>query len=526
MALLTEQELLGCGWFNAGWYQQQYADVAGSGLSPARHFVKYGSGWGRSPGPAFNAQWYLHTYPDVAQAGLAPLAHFLRHGRQEGRLPVPVKAQEWEQALWGKAQPEHACLAELKVLLQHSALPERSYAAWALARWHAWQQHWPAVAEVLAPCFPLHPHNLPFGPAPWLLYADALTKTGQLTNAAEQLQQLQLAFPDYEDAHLAYANLLAASRPCCKAQQLAAVNAIWQRHHLAPAQLANPSGELELDNLLCSSPKPAFTVPEAGKPLISVIVPVFNAGQGLHTALASLVNQSLAVHCPGSIEILVVDDASTDNSVSIARRFASAYSWIRVLQQPHNQGAYAARNAGLANSRGSFITVHDSDDWSHPQKLEWQLAAMQQNQHWMACNSYWVRCSNQLEFGNWRMESGWIYRNTSSLLFRRNVFEQLGYWDKVRADADTEYYYRIRAAFGASALGEVAKGIPLAFGRAVPGSLSQAGPTHLCTQFAGVRKDYQQAAAGWHQGATKPADLYLPQHPTQRPFPAPDLILP
>ena len=88
-------------------------------------------------------------------------------------------------------------------------------------------------------------------------------------------------------------------------------------------------------------------------------------------------------------------------------------------------------------------------------------------------------------------------------------------------NADTEYYYRILQCFGPQSVIEVLPGVPLSFGRAASTSLSQAGPTHLRTQFRGVRKDYHEAARAWHRTAKK---WYLPRHPTHRPFPVPVAI--
>ncbi|MHC9037113.1 glycosyltransferase family 2 protein, partial [Cobetia marina] len=140
---------------------------------------------------------------------------------------------------------------------------------------------------------------------------------------------------------------------------------------------------------------------------------------------------------------------------------------------------------------------------------------------------HWVRCTPELIFGRWRMEEGWTYRNVSSLMFRREVFEALGYWDRVRVEADTEYYYRLRAAYGDQAIGEVLPGVPLAFGRSGADSLTAVGATHLITQFGGVRADYREASQAWHRAGTeRPERLYLPAEPAERPFAVPEAMRP
>lgn len=71
--------------FDASWYAQRYPDVRAAGIDPLDHFITYGGGEGRNPGPHFSSRWYLDIYPDIRVAGLNPLLHYLEHGRDEGR---------------------------------------------------------------------------------------------------------------------------------------------------------------------------------------------------------------------------------------------------------------------------------------------------------------------------------------------------------------------------------------------------------------------------------------------------------
>ncbi|WP_311950122.1 glycosyltransferase family A protein [Halomonas piscis] len=526
---MSVDQLKESAWFDGAWYQARYPDVAMSGMAPERHYLTLGEGWGRRPGPEFDPVWYLDEYPDVARAGISPLLHFIRHGEGEGRLPVRVAALEHEQALWRQHAGDPApSLAALEALLISPSQREASYAAWALARWYAWRGDWTRVAELLTERDSAA-ESLPQSPAPRLLEVEALIRLERFAPAAQRLTVLEAAAPEYHDAALARANLLAARALAAgepgrfDAERLALINGVWRRHDLAQVGLANIDIALGLDALVADQSRSydsSLTVHNSS--LITVIVPAFNAETSLPTALASLAAQRGV-----TLEVIVVDDASTDGTAEVAEAFAAHDARFRLLRQPFNQGAYAARNRGLAAARGELITVHDSDDWSHPGKLAVQAQGLEAHPEWMACNSHWVRCTPALVFGHWRLEQGWIYRNTSSLMFRRRVFDTLGFWDRVRVDADTEYYYRIRAAFGGAALGEVLPGVPLAFGRSAAQSLSQAGPTHLVTQFAGVRRDYQQAALAWHRNAADGLQrLYLSAHPDRRPFTAPAAMLP
>lgn len=77
--------LKGSSLFDEAWYLERYPDVATSGIPAIEHYLGFGAGEGREPGPAFSGRAYLERYPDVAEAGLNPLVHYLRHGKAEGR---------------------------------------------------------------------------------------------------------------------------------------------------------------------------------------------------------------------------------------------------------------------------------------------------------------------------------------------------------------------------------------------------------------------------------------------------------
>lgn len=90
---------------------------------------------------------------------------------------------------------------------------------------------------------------------------------------------------------------------------------------------------------------------------ISVIIPIYNAERHLEECLDSCLKQAL-----GQIEIICVNDGSTDNTEKILERYSAAYTNIIVLNQK-NQGAGAARNLGMAHARGEFVAFMDSDDY-------------------------------------------------------------------------------------------------------------------------------------------------------------------
>ena len=102
-------------------------------------------------------------------------------------------------------------------------------------------------------------------------------------------------------------------------------------------------------------------------PLISVIIPVYNGGRYLDAALASVQAQTYR-----PLDVIVVNDGSTDDSASIA----AAYPWVRLVTQP-NQGTAAARNHGVRLARGDYLAFLDQDDLWVSDKLERQMDAFQ-----------------------------------------------------------------------------------------------------------------------------------------------------
>ena len=99
-------------------------------------------------------------------------------------------------------------------------------------------------------------------------------------------------------------------------------------------------------------------------PIVSVLVANFNGGAYVSDALASASRQSLR-----DIEIIFVDDASTDGSLAIARDFARGDDRVRIISLETNSGPSAARNAGLSAAKGRWVAILDSDDFMHPERL-------------------------------------------------------------------------------------------------------------------------------------------------------------
>ena len=122
-------------------------------------------------------------------------------------------------------------------------------------------------------------------------------------------------------------------------------------------------------------------------PLVSIIIPCYNAASRLETCLLSCDRQSHS-----NLEILVIDNNSTDNSLAIARRFAQQSARSVQVMQCSQQGACWARNAGFAEARGDYIQWLDADDTLDVEKITFQVAALEkQSKFDIACGD-WEWC--------------------------------------------------------------------------------------------------------------------------------------
>lgn len=107
---------------------------------------------------------------------------------------------------------------------------------------------------------------------------------------------------------------------------------------------------------------------EERKPFFSIVVPAYNAGEYIEEALRSAVSQSFA-----DWELVLVDDRSTDDTFTIASRFAGADRRIRVERMPENSGcAFIPRSRAVRMSRGEYVVFLDADDYLAPDALEIQ----------------------------------------------------------------------------------------------------------------------------------------------------------
>jgi len=185
---------------------------------------------------------------------------------------------------------------------------------------------------------------------------------------------------------------------------------------------------------------------------VSLVIAAFNHGRFLAEALDSAIGQTL-----GGVEIVVVDDGSTDDTQAVLARYAGR---IRVVRQP-NRGLAAARNTGLATARGAYVSFLDADDVLMPTKLADQVAVLERapTVGWTYCDvliettatGAQTRASERFGYAA-RMLEGWLFPElihgnfipAIAPLVRRPVLDAAGGFDeRLTALEDWDLWLRL-----------------------------------------------------------------------------------
>jgi glycosyltransferase involved in cell wall biosynthesis len=217
------------------------------------------------------------------------------------------------------------------------------------------------------------------------------------------------------------------------------------------------------------------------KPLVSILIPAYNASQWLATTVRSAIGQTW-----DHKEIVIVDDGSTDDTFAIARSFES--DAIRVYTQK-NQGAAATRNHAFEFSKGDYIQWLDADDLIGPDKVASQVAIAQQCQDKrILISGGWANFLYRHEHVNFVPTLLWadltptewltrkmahnLHMQTATWLVSRELTEAAGPWNTaLLGDDDGEYFCRVLLASKGVRFAPAAK----VYYRDVPNSLSYIG---------------------------------------------------
>lgn len=187
-------------------------------------------------------------------------------------------------------------------------------------------------------------------------------------------------------------------------------------------------------------------------PLVSIIMPFYNADKTLRKSIMSIVSQSY-----NELEIILVDDSSTDSSLLIAQEFCNIDKRIKLIKNNKNIGLAASLNSAIKVSKGRYIARMDSDDYSHPSRIEKQVAFLQKNKKISVLGTaarYIVNNNSKRSFINTMPLSHEeciekIAKTTPfihpSVMFHREFFSEVGYYNPtLRKAQDYELWVRAK----------------------------------------------------------------------------------
>ncbi len=457
--------------------------------------------------------------PTVAPRTLAelPQAQAISNGGPVFSNPAFVADKLWSGF-------SRSALRDLEAMLVARERPSSGLnkAAWSLANWYAVHGDHKAAQTVSEPHLDtnksayINTQNL-------FLAIYCAVESGNFAAARRFCEMIRSLSPNHVSLPFALANANAAETGpspdiTWDQRRLELINTLYKENGIAPLRKKYADAPLSITNLSTD-----VTPSSEGKdgPKVSIIVPVYNGAKTLENTLDGLLAQSWV-----NLEILVVDDCSTDNTAEAIAAYEARDLRIVALRTPENSGSYTARNLALNQARGDLITVHDANDWSHPQKIALQATHLTQNQDIVANHTHRARVDDNLIYlGKFRHKWRLVDWDPSSFMIRSEAARSLGGWDPVRICADSEFIERARQVFGTQVVNLPESLGPLSFAYVEQGSLTSSGPTHGRTIHHGVRREYGESSRYW-RSLQSVETLALDPNSAERPFPVPGLVLP
>ena len=428
--------------------------------------------------PEFDPEWYRRTYPDVGLSGVDPAWHYLRYGVRMWRDPGPDFPAAFMRVAY-RMEDRHEPLSRLRFL-------RRKYDGY------------------LPPPDPRYV----------LMAAHEVARRGNPQRAvalAEAHLSPELGFT----AEVLRANAALASGDEAGWQR--ALNGYLGHYGMAGVRLAEGPGTI-FDRLL-PAPTPEIT----GGPLVSVIMPAWNAEKTLRKAAGSILAQSWR-----NLELLIVDDASPDGTWAVMQEIAAADSRVRILRNTANVGPYVSKNLALLQARGDLITGMDADEWSLPDRIARQMAHIRDRTETL-CGCVFS-CIRTFDTGGVtfisqasekRPDAVLTLHPITLMLPRRFMLDALGSWDSARFGADTELIKR--AAFLMDgALHNVF--VPSMLYIDAPGSLTNHPETAFNVErgMSPLRRAYRETWLAWQAEEMDLTNAYCMFPPHERRYHVPE----
>ncbi|MGJ8516238.1 glycosyltransferase family 2 protein [Carnimonas bestiolae] len=229
-------------------------------------------------------------------------------------------------------------------------------------------------------------------------------------------------------------------------------------------------------------------------PDVSVIITAYNAENTIERSLRSVLAQTYK-----KIRVVVANDQSTDSTLEIVQRIADEDSRVVIQNNETNVGTYVGKSLAIKNSNTEFVTFHDADDWMHPDRIALHIEVMRKdaNEQVVCSRSSWLRVNEEGEVLLTRWGKSFLHDNPASTFVRKAVFDEVGYFDSVRAGADSEFWNRLVAFYGIDKT--ISIKLPLSLGLRHEASLTTSGGAALNQeQYSITRDEYSTSWLNWH----------------------------
>lgn len=238
---------------------------------------------------------------------------------------------------------------------------------------------------------------------------------------------------------------------------------------------------------------------------VSILLPLYNNKNDVINSINSILSQTYR-----NWELIIIDDCSTDGSYELVKNSIEKLSHnnIFLIRTICNSGTYVALNEGLLRATGKYITIIGSDDKFHPTKVQKQARILDRFPSKMAVIVLYAREGVKPTFGE------------STIMFRREIINKIGYHDSVRFGADSEFFSRIIKVYTINAIVYLNEILYIAKRR--QNSLTTSNITGCMGHGKLVRKDYVTKYTKWHNTAK---NLYIPYPLKKRPFKVKSLML-
>ncbi len=184
-------------------------------------------------------------------------------------------------------------------------------------------------------------------------------------------------------------------------------------------------------------------------PFISVVMPAYNAAHYVSDAIGSVLNQSYK-----NFEFIIVDDASTDNTMAIIQDFRKKDVRIVIIRNKKNVGVTKSLNEAIKRARGVYIIRMDADDWAYSDRFKFQIQLMERHPDVVVSGSYIEVCDSNLKtqyIRKYRLDDASIRKHLflyspfahPATIWRARILKKECYDDRIGICQDYELYFRM-----------------------------------------------------------------------------------